>query len=325
VTDTWVSAHLFHYGDLDALITGVVGPVVQQVTESGAVDRYFFLRYWEGGQHVRVRMRVTAPEKQAVVRDLIQARARRYFAANPSSAPISQHDYEAFAARAARGERRQDHDARLRAGDAAEFIVYRPEYSAFGDTECVAAVEEHFTESSRLALEIVTAGASRDRRAATALATLTTAAAAGATDLADAASRYATAHTAAGPEDPLPRASDALYEPHRDALVRQTRRLWELGPQRGAAGEWQRSILSLRDRLEQLESQGRCKPADPGSPHAHLASTAPPRFRTVPLILLRCAHLLHNRLGVDRESELRVSALLARALIDLADPAGTWR
>ena len=189
----------------------------------------------------------------------------------------------------------------------------------------MAAVEEHFTDSSRLALEIVAAGASRDRRAATALATLTTAAAAGATDLADAASRYTAAQSAAEPEDPLPRASDALYEPHRDALLRQTQRLWGLGPERGAAGRWQRSILTLRDRLEQLESEGRCKPADPGSPHAHLAFAAPPRFRTVPLILLRCAHLLHNRLGVDRESELRVSALLARALIDLAGSAATQR
>ncbi|NUR60157.1 MAG: hypothetical protein HOV87_16065 [Catenulispora sp.] len=322
MTDTWVSAHLFHYGDLDALIAGVVGPVVEQLTQSGAVDRYFFLRYWEGGQHIRLRMRVTELEQQAMVRDLVQARARTYFAANPSAAPISQHDYEAFAARAARGERRQDHDARLRAGDAAEFIVYRPEYSAFGDAECVSAVEEHFTDSSRLALEIVSAGASRNRRAATALATLTTAVAAGAVDLADAASRYAAAQTAAGPEEPLPRASDALYEPHRDALLRQTRRLWELDPERGAAGQWLRSIRRLRDRLELLEAEGRCKPADPGSPHAHLALTAPPPRRTVPLILLRCAHLLHNRLGVDRESELRVCALLGRALIDLAD---TWR
>jgi hypothetical protein len=306
----WVSAHLFHHGDLDALITRVVRPVVGELVAAGAVRRHFYLRYWEGGRHVRLRLLPEDPGEAGPIRDLVRARAAEYFAAHPSTEHVDEAAYRAFAAAAAKGERLTRYDDRLRPADTVEFIGYRPEHSAYGDAECVAAAERHFTESSALALDVLGSGAPMDVRAAIGLATLTLALAACEPDLAAAATRFAAAKG-------KPRTS-AERGPGRAAVLAQTRSLWEGGPGEGLLAAWAQSLRTLRAALDPLCAQGRCAPSDPGSPHASLAEALPPGRRTVPLILLRCTHLFHNRLGLHASAESHVSSLVARALTDLA-------
>lgn len=314
----WVSAHLFHYGDLDALIGAVVAPVVRA---TGARE-HFFLRYWEGGQHVRLRIRPADPGEHARVRDLIDKTAAAYFADHPSSPPFDADTYRAFAARIARGERLEHYDDRLHPADSVEYIAYRPEHSAYGDDACIAAVERHFTDSSALALRVLEAGTPLDRRAAIGLAALTLTLAVCEPDLQAAAMRLAAAEIPGGG-----RAEDD-HRRRRDDLREQTRGLWELAG-RGPAGAgggadvlaaWCASMRELRDALGPLHAAGRCRPPNPGSPHVFLAMALPERRRTVPAILLRCAHLFHNRLGLNLELERHISTLFARTLVDLADP-----
>ncbi|TMR10375.1 hypothetical protein ETD86_39770 [Nonomuraea turkmeniaca] len=328
----WVSAHLFHYGDLDALVTEVVTPVVDALD----ADEHFFLRYWEGGQHVRLRLKTADPDR---ARDLVRSAAARHFTRHPSTPPFGQDVYRRFAAVVAREERREHFDERLRPAGTVEFIAYRPEHAAYGDEACLAAVERHFTDSSTLALRVLAAGTPMDQRVAIGLAALTITLAVAEPDLAAAATRIAEtappdttrlaasgsaasgsaasgSHAAARPAAPPP-VEPPPVEPRQGALLRQTTNLWSSTPA-GVLGTWRESIQRLRDALDPLQAAGRCRPQDPGSPHAHLAMAVPPARRTVPLILLRCAHLFHNRLGLGREAELRTSSLLASTLTDLA-------
>lgn len=314
----WVSAHLFHYGDLDALIGAVVAPVVRAV---GARE-HFFLRYWEGGQHVRLRIRPPGAGERARVRDLIDRTAAAYFAEHPSSPPIDADTYRAFAAVVARGERLERYDDRLHPTDSVEYIAYRPEHSAYGDDAYIAAVERHFTDSSVLALRVLGAGTPPGRRAAIGLAALTLTLAVCEPDLAAAATRLAAA------EDPGGWPGEDDYRRRRDALREQTRGLWDLAGRATAGADggadvlaaWCVSMRELRDTLDPLHAAGRCRPSNPGSPHVFLAMALPQRRRTVPAILLRCAHLFHNRLGLTLDVERHLSYLLARTLVDLADP-----
>jgi thiopeptide-type bacteriocin biosynthesis protein len=46
--------------DRDALLMQVIQPVVAEVWSEGQVDRFFFIRYPEGGDHVRLRLRIAA-------------------------------------------------------------------------------------------------------------------------------------------------------------------------------------------------------------------------------------------------------------------------
>ncbi|MFF0311161.1 lantibiotic dehydratase C-terminal domain-containing protein [Streptosporangium sp. NPDC004379] len=321
--DRWVSAHLFHSGDLDALVTGVVDPVVRELTADGTLRGHFFLRYWEGGQHVRLRLGVPDPSRAPRVRGLVRERAAAHFAAHPSP-PVDPEAYRAFAAAVARGERRERYDDRLRPADSVEFIAYPPEHAAYGDAACVAAAERHFTVSSALALDVLAAGTPMERRAAIGLAALTIALAACEPDLPAAAHAFARAAREAGRRPEIPGGQDDWLR-RREALLAQTRRLWDLPEPGGLLGTWTSSVRALREDLAALHAAGRCEPSDPGSPHAFLALAAQPGHRTVPLILMRCAHLFCNRLGLRAGTEHHVSFLLARVLTDLAGVAGSRR
>ncbi|SPL98156.1 unnamed protein product [[Actinomadura] parvosata subsp. kistnae] len=105
------------------------------------------------------------------------------------------------------------------------------------------------------------------------------------------------------------------------ALLAQTRRLWDAPESAGGLlAAWASSLRALRDDLDALHAEGRCAPRDSGSPHALLALAAPPERRTVSLILMRCVHLFHNRLGLRAGAEQHTTFLAGRAVAGLADP-----
>ena len=289
---TWISAHIFHAGDLDALITRVAGPLVSDLNPEG----FFFLRYWEGGPHLRLRMRVSDPGPAE--RELL-ARARAHLREHPSALAATQERYAKMAARLADGERLAGHDDRLHANDTVEFIAYRPEYHAYGSPECMAAVEEHFTESSRLALRVLAGPVERGRRAATVLAAVTSTLAACCAD------------PARLPAD-LPPEVDETYHAKRAALRRQAGQLWTAAASQ-PLDAWSRSVRVLRDAL----TGAGCAAEDPRSPLGFLAGAAPPDRRPVADVLLRCTHLLSNRIGLPPAAEQRAGRLAARILSDL--------
>ncbi|TDE24936.1 hypothetical protein E1295_45295 [Nonomuraea mesophila] len=322
----WVGAHLFHSGDLDPLITGVVDPVTRELAADGTARRAFFLRYWEGGPHVRLRLEVPDPARLPRVQKVVRERSAAHFAAHPSPS-VDPAAYRAFAAAVARGERRTDFDERLHPAGSVAFIDYRPEYDAYGDAACVAAVERHFAESSRLALEVLRAGTGMGTRAAIGLAALTIAAAVCEPDLPSAAHRLATvAHLPDdAPAREVPGAGSVAgreeeWRRRKGALLAQTRSLWDT-PESGTGllAAWASSVRVLHEDLGALHAAGRCTPSDPGSPHAAFAQAAPAERRTVALIVMRCVHLFHNRLGLDAGAEHHMSFLAGRAIAALAD------
>ncbi|TYB45936.1 hypothetical protein FXF51_59655 [Nonomuraea sp. PA05] len=312
--DRWVSAHLFHFGDLDPLITDVVHPLTRELAADGTVRHSFFLRYWEGGQHVRLRLEVPDRTRAGHVREMISYRAAAHFTTHPSP-QVDPAAYRAFATAMARGERRTTYDEHLHPPGSVAFIGYRPEYDAYGDPACVAAAERHFALSSRLALDVLRAGTDLGRRTAIGLAALTIALAVCEPDLPAAARRLATATREASSE------LEADWRRREPALLAQTRTLWATPHHAGPLlSEWAASLRTLRADLDALHAAGRCAPLDSGSPHAVLAVAAPQARRTVSLILMRCVHLFHNRLGLRAAAEQHTTFLAARAVAGLADP-----
>jgi thiopeptide-type bacteriocin biosynthesis protein len=62
----WISLHVFYTGPLDRVITEAVGSLVGTFTSKGSIDGYFFLRYWESGPHLRLRLHPTRPQTRRV-------------------------------------------------------------------------------------------------------------------------------------------------------------------------------------------------------------------------------------------------------------------
>lgn len=63
--DKWLSVYLFHYGDADQLLKQLVHPFIQQWHAP-----WFFIRYWEGGDHIRLRLKATENRHHSIVKSL---------------------------------------------------------------------------------------------------------------------------------------------------------------------------------------------------------------------------------------------------------------
>ncbi|NUT46116.1 MAG: hypothetical protein HOV94_02180 [Saccharothrix sp.] len=310
----WVGAHVFHRGDQDLLVRQALAPLCEELTGAHRIAGWFFLRYWEGGPHVRLRLLATAPTDE--IRAEVTRACARHLADHPSPPDDwSQREYEATARRRAEGERLIRWDRRLRPVDSVEFIAYEPEHHAYGEGRALQAVERHFTDSSRIAVPLLSVR--HDRRAAAALAMLTLTVAVCEPDLDRAATRFAAARTG--------QAANVRAE-RRDDLRDQTRRLWEQAsatpsaePPTDPLAAWWLSIRALHGTLVDLRARGDFAPVDALSPFAGLARALRPEDPAVPYVVLRCAHLLCNRLGLPAVTEARLAFLAARTLSELHD------
>jgi lantibiotic biosynthesis dehydratase-like protein len=185
----------------------------------------------------------------------------------------------------------------------------------------MTAVETHFTESSTIALGLLNAGTPPAQRRAAALAMLMLTLAVCEPDLARARGRLRNTpdgrilhETAADP------AAQDSYRHTRQALHAQARDLWaranrpDQNPLGGPLAAWLHSMRDLHEQLHAARTQGRFAPTDCLSPLAYLARAACPEIPAVSQVLLRCTHLLCNRLGIQATAEAQIASLVARTL-----------
>ncbi|MGH3521276.1 MAG: thiopeptide-type bacteriocin biosynthesis protein [Mycobacterium sp.] len=110
----WVSAHLYYHDPLDELLRRAVHPLVGELAAGGLIDGFFFVRYWQGGPHVRLRARLPGQAEAQPVQRLIEERIGRFFVHHPSRALVPAESYQRSADRLAQ------HEFRPVSGDASQ-------------------------------------------------------------------------------------------------------------------------------------------------------------------------------------------------------------
>jgi len=279
--DPWVSAHVFYHEDLDRLLLDVTAPLVTELATDGLATEFFFLRYWDGGPHLRLRV---LPTDRAEVERRIRERFEKYLAFRPAADRTTAEEY----AESARWLAGLEHVARpldLQPNNSLAFIPYEREHHKYGFGASVEAVERHFAESSRIVLDLLPV----EHHDTAAVAMIMLAWFAGTDDLPVLADRIRQVPLLPGqPEPVVEHQGDRLVE-----LARRMRVLAARWPEINGDGtflRWARSTGTLRQTL---------------------ATQAMPR--SVFGVLNGCAHLVCNRLGVllARENELRHRAAAA--------------
>jgi thiopeptide-type bacteriocin biosynthesis protein len=241
---------------------------------------------------------------------------------SPVRQPV--HEYAAVAQRFGSAEGRADHDRHIRQHDCVESIRYQPEYEAFGGLEAVGAAERHFTVSSRIALRLVAADTSMEVRAGVAVAALVIALGVWEPDMARVGRLLAAIRDHWDPPENRKRHACG-YRDQRPVLLEQVPRRWLMataGSDQQGSGpttEWLRSISQLRSELVSLQSMGLFAPVTARTPAALTKPEMPAGHRAVLLVLLRCVHLLHNRLGLVSSREAYLRYLVGATLTDLTE------
>ncbi len=351
----WTAVHLFHQGDLDALLLDAVAPALDRLARTGDISGHFFLRYWEGGPHLRVRIRSAAPLGDAdrgPASELI-GQWNDWLARHPSPRAVDEEAYRRFADAAARREHMPGYEPWHGLHDRAQLRAYRPEHDRYGTGASLAAVERHFTEASDCARTLLAGRLSPAQRLSAGFAVLLLTWAVIQPDAhrrRDALRAGARAWSRMlGPEYDT-EGFDRAYERSRAALTHRAEQLLATdapepyayetpdpseapeppgttAPSSGASGPlaaWHRSVARLHATLGTLERTGAFAP-DLDALRDDPASLALPAPRTA-LTVNRCAHLMCNRLGLYGPQEAMLRHFAARAAADLnAAPTGDPR
>ncbi|GCD41056.1 thiopeptide-type bacteriocin biosynthesis protein [Streptomyces paromomycinus] len=324
----WVGAHIFYDTGQDALLTDGVRPLVARLTADGLVQRWFFLRYWEGGPHVRLRFLPARTADRAGIERLAGEHLRAYLEAEPSPDVVDRTRFAQVSEGLAglEGRSGQEQQEEVRPNNFLELRPYERENSDFGYDAAIAAVERHFHESSELALSVVGTGATVEQRAMLAF-DLVVGVFALLDEVRDRWSRNG------GPPLPFgsgPEAEDVepRYRAQQAQLQERARRVWRLAaaPEEALTGAgadprayWTASLRRLRDALHVLEDAGTFTNEWTDSPLVgplELAETAHP---ATSLVLLRSGHLVNNRLGLTLWQESQVRFLVGRVLAELPE------
>ncbi|MEV0460958.1 thiopeptide-type bacteriocin biosynthesis protein [Catellatospora methionotrophica] len=160
----WLSLHCFAYwpaGDLDDFLCRTVATLLDRLRREQRIDDWFYIRYWEGGPHLRLRLRGADPATAAWLREeLGRLLAEAPF--TPAALDGSTY-YQALGGPAAQSKAGWHEHGEVRE------IAYVAETPRYGGADALPIAEEVFCRSSDVATRIVAATA--DPRARLAAAT----------------------------------------------------------------------------------------------------------------------------------------------------------
>ncbi|QMU70600.1 lantibiotic dehydratase C-terminal domain-containing protein [Streptacidiphilus sp. P02-A3a] len=161
----WVSAHVFTAHPLDLVVGRLLPDVLAGLRESELADRAFFIRHWQSGPHLRLRIRLTTPDAAPLVREAVADHTAAFFEPLTPATPMTADQYHELASRFAALEPGSQVGS-LAPNDSLAFVDYRPEHAKYGRGAALRAVEECFAVCSEISMAAVVAGWDQPRRLA---------------------------------------------------------------------------------------------------------------------------------------------------------------
>ncbi|WP_145501173.1 thiopeptide-type bacteriocin biosynthesis protein [Streptomyces sp. CFMR 7] len=282
----WLSLHCFLRStpeDVDAFLTEEVAPLLDGLVAGGEAGGWFFIRYDEGGHHLRIRVRGASEPTAVSLADALAKAARRL----PDTGTGT-------------GTGQAEH-AEVRA------VPYVPETARYGGPAALPVAEEVFQRSSRVAVRAVREAPRGSARLALAIDLAhATALACGPDRLA--AAQWLRRHAAGwrwAEDVPLLGAQyvharvNSVYALQRDGLVSRAhavRQALNDGTAPALLTDWY-------DAVRDADIVLRTACPRPSRPHIRASQL----------------HMLFNRLGLAPDEERAVCRLAARTLLDRGD------
>lgn len=304
----WWAVHIFLFDPQasESCLLDDIMPAVRDVVAGGMASDWFFIRYWEGGPHVRLRLADIARNDRELLLEALRLKVEERMSENA----VTRDEY--YGQHAFDGES-VDIDALPWYGDGRVVeIAYEPETVRYGGPQALRLSEGLFCVSSKLAIQILSATRSHfDKRMAAAFVLMLAAAAVAGRDAAGVFTfcrnygsmwaRYSE-QTRAVADSPPP-------QPSPGHLAAVASLVAGKGVSSAFAQNWYESLLGLRDGLEQLGREGALI-----SPMDGTVASTPERIEyAIVAILWSQVHMLNNRLAVMPAQEVLVARAVAAA------------
>ena len=140
---TWLAAYLYYSEPWESFLGESLAPFVQRVLKDGIAERYFFIRYWEQGPHVRLRFFGDEAVLEHTLKPLLEKHFKAYFEQHPSTrvepewlktAPTEQQWFP---------------------NNSIQYIPYEQETERYGGPQAVTVGEVQFESSSNAILAAI--------------------------------------------------------------------------------------------------------------------------------------------------------------------------
>ena len=305
----WLSLHVYLAAvpETEAFLEEQLAPRIRGWAAAGLLDSWFFIRYWEGGPHIRVRLSGTVAADAQAVREELEMAARSYLVAQPVTREIYYRSHSFDGTPVDRSALPWHEQGSVVA------VPYEQEIQRYGGPEALAASERLFGLSSSIAMSVVKAtrhdmakraSLSFGLMAASILATRVSLQAMG-QFFRHYAAFWANYHGAAAAQGPAVAATPGQVE----SLRRLVRQVGKGAEALDLHGRWARGVEEFVDELDQLRGAGVLVSPFDGKP----ALDEQRYGMAVQNILSSQIHMLNNRLGVIPASEQVLAAALQRA------------
>jgi hypothetical protein len=148
----WIDAKLFFHGDLNTLLTQLLHPMVRDLHAEGLQEGCHFIRHWNGGPHVRLRLR-TSPGSRGSLERALSERSSAFFRTRPSPTVWHNRDYMRAVRRfaALEGATRILSLSPNNTIEFAQSAEPRPQI----DAASLRALEDHYVQASDIAWETI--------------------------------------------------------------------------------------------------------------------------------------------------------------------------
>jgi len=131
----WISVHLYYEEPWENFLVDAVMPFVKNLNNTHLINCYFFIRYWEKGPHIRLRLKIIENTDTESLRKIIFKYFDNYFTKNPSF-------------------RKRNNNNELYPNNSIQFIEYMPEIGRYGGNLGICISEKQFEMSSNTVLDI---------------------------------------------------------------------------------------------------------------------------------------------------------------------------
>lgn len=153
---SWMAFHIFYASDANPIVTECVKPFVDRKRSEGTLARWFFIKYWLEGPHLRVRLLPARAAASEALRKEFLEEVQRFLARRPALYETDFDGAEELYTRMFMAEYGEDEWARrygdgkmpFRDNNSVVEFEYEPEYDRYGGSAGVALAEWHFEHSS---------------------------------------------------------------------------------------------------------------------------------------------------------------------------------
>lgn len=165
MSKNWISMHVFYTSNLNPMLVDCIAPLINELREHALIQRYFFIRYWQEGPHLRLRLLPAEGVEQEEVIQVVEPVIAHYLKRRPAlyepdEKSLKFYFKEMFIAEY--GEEQwveqygADGEMPIRPNNSFHYIEYEPEYGRYGGVDGIELAEWHFEHSSDIVLKSLT-------------------------------------------------------------------------------------------------------------------------------------------------------------------------